>query len=101
MRDGWRQRGWRVEMAAPEETDWDGGRLWVKGQEVSFVVNRSTDFFWHSEAFSALQKAYQAGKMWAYRGEIFLLSGRASCHPERLDLTPPGGWLPTYMNFDG
>jgi hypothetical protein len=225
MGDGWRQRGWRVETAAPEETDWDGGQLWVKGQEVSFVVNRSTDFFWHSEAFSALQKAYQAGnvyiapnpftystrsdkrlleffslpdwdeelgiepqerillnahvpetyllrednleaiaarkeefffkplygfasrgvlpssqvglsrlrrllkqgksyvaqkqaeksllflpdgqthlwtdlRVWAYRGEIFLLSGRASCHPERLDLTPPGGWLPTYIKVE-
>jgi hypothetical protein len=221
MRDGWRQRGWQVEMASPEETDWDGRRLFVKGQEVSFVVNRSTDFFWHSEAFSALRKAYQAGtvyvapnpftyatrsdkrlleflslpdwdgelgiepqerillnarvpetyllrednieaiaarkeefvfkplygfasrgvllssqvglsrlrrllkqgkpyvaqkkvdksllslpdssthlwtdlRVWAYRGDIFLLSGRASREQKRLDLTPPGGWIPTY-----
>ena len=35
-------------------------------------------------------------RVWAYRGERFLLSGRASLEPDRLDLSPPGGWLPTY-----
>ena len=35
-------------------------------------------------------------RVWAYRGELFLLSGRASRHPDKLDLNPPGGWLPTY-----
>lgn len=35
-------------------------------------------------------------RVWAYRGERFLVSGRASRRPERLDLTPPGGWVPTY-----
>ncbi|MGO4869320.1 MAG: hypothetical protein ACLPGW_01710 [Roseiarcus sp.] len=35
-------------------------------------------------------------RVWAYRGEIVLVSGRASRRPERLDLAPPGGWLPTY-----
>jgi len=35
-------------------------------------------------------------RVWAYRGEIFHLSGRASRRPDRLDLTPAGGWLPTY-----
>lgn len=35
-------------------------------------------------------------RVWAYRGERWLLSGRASTRPDRLDLTPPGGWLPTY-----
>ncbi len=29
-------------------------------------------------------------RVWAYRGEIFHLSGRASRRPDRLDLTPPG-----------
>lgn len=37
-------------------------------------------------------------RIWAYRGERFLLSGRASRRAERLDLTPPGGWLPTYAS---
>jgi hypothetical protein len=36
-------------------------------------------------------------RVWAYRGEIVLLSGRASRRPDRLDLEPPGGWLPTYV----
>jgi len=35
-------------------------------------------------------------RVWAYRGERFLMSGRASREPDRLDLSPPGGWLPTY-----
>jgi hypothetical protein len=35
-------------------------------------------------------------RVWAYRGEIVLLSGRASREPDRLDLAPPGGWVPTY-----
>ena len=35
-------------------------------------------------------------RVWAYCGERFLLSGRASRHPDVLDLTSPGGWLPTY-----
>lgn len=38
-------------------------------------------------------------RAWAYRGEIFHLSGRASRRADRLDLTPPGGWLPTYAAF--
>jgi len=37
-------------------------------------------------------------RVWAYRGEIYHLSGRASRRPDRLDLTPAGGWLPTYAS---
>jgi len=37
-------------------------------------------------------------RVWAYRGEIFLLSGRACRRPDRLELTAPGGWLPTYSS---
>jgi len=36
-------------------------------------------------------------RVWAYRGERFLVSGRASTKPDRIDLTPPGGWLPTLV----
>ncbi len=36
-------------------------------------------------------------RVWAYRGEILLVSGRASRRPDRLDLSPPGGWIPTYV----
>ncbi|MBI1866711.1 MAG: hypothetical protein HYS06_00130 [Methylocystis sp.] len=38
-------------------------------------------------------------RAWAYRGEILLLSGRASRRPDRLELTQPGGWLPTYASL--
>ncbi len=35
-------------------------------------------------------------RVWAWRGERLLLSGRASRHPERIDLAAPGGWIATY-----
>ena len=35
-------------------------------------------------------------RVWAYQGEILMVSGRASRRPDRLDLSPPGGWIPTY-----
>ncbi|HKH80828.1 MAG TPA: hypothetical protein VKA03_04310 [Methylovirgula sp.] len=38
-------------------------------------------------------------RVWAYRGEIFLVSGRASKRPDRLALAPPGGWLPTFASL--
>jgi hypothetical protein len=216
-----REGGWQAEAGCPPELRWDGRRLLFKGQAVTFVVNRSTDFFWQSDDFSALRTAYQTGgvyvapnpftyatrsnkrllewlslpdwdkeleigpgerqtlsqhvpethlvrsenlehlakkkhefvfkplhgyagrglldsasvgrarlrrlvthgegyvaqktvpkrclegggeplwtdlRVWAYRGEIFHLSGRASRRPDRLDLTPPGGWIPTYAS---
>ena len=216
------RRGWRAELGCPAELRWDGQQLLLKGLAVSFIVNRSTDFFWQSEDFCALRKAYHAGRVyvapnpftyatrsdkgllewlslpdwdkelgieprerqilsdhvpethrirtenvealaqrkqefvfkplhgfagrgllggaamgqarmrrlakhsegyvaqkwapkrsmetdgvplwtdlrvWAYRGEIFHLSGRASRRPDRLDLTPAGGWLPTYASL--
>jgi hypothetical protein len=214
-----RRRGWQSELARPAELHWDGRDLLFEGRAVSFIINRSTDFFWQSIDFAALRNAYQAGRVyvapnpftyvtrsdkrllewlslpdwdtdleiepaerkilsdhvpathlirmenleelaqrknefvfkplhgfagrglldsaavgrarlrrliahgegyvaqrrvpktrlkldgvplwtdlrvWAYRGEIFQLSGRASRRPDRLDLAPPGGWLPTY-----
>ena len=38
-------------------------------------------------------------RVWAYRGEIFNIAGRASRRLDRLDLTPPAGWLPTYVSL--
>jgi hypothetical protein len=216
------RHGWPAGLCSPAELRWDGQQLLLNGQAVSFIVNRSTDFFWQSEDFSALRTAYQAGnvyvapnpftyatrsdkrllewlsrpdwddelgiesgerqilsghvpethlirtenvetlarrkqefafkplhgfagrglldsptvgrarlrrlmahsdgyvaqkwvpkpsieteeatlwtdlRVWAHRGEIFHLSGRASRRPDRLDLTPPGGWLPTYASL--
>ena len=40
-------------------------------------------------------------RVWAYRGERFLISGRASRQPDLIDLQPPGGWLPTYAMTRG
>jgi hypothetical protein len=214
-----RQRGWRAELGCPAQLRWDGQRALFQQAPVGFIVNRSTDFFWQGECFSALRDAYRAGsvyatpnpftyatrsdkrllewlslpdwdadlgiesaerrilsahvpdthlirnenldalaqrkkdfafkplhgfagrgllasaavgrarlrrlvnhgekyvaqrwvakpslqingapiwtdlRVWAYRGEIFHLSGRASRRADRLDLAPPGGWLPTY-----
>jgi hypothetical protein len=207
-------------VASPEALRWNGGRLWCRDAEISFVINRSTDFFWDGPAFAALRAAYRDGRVcvapnpftyatrsdkrllellscperdaelgiraeerellarhvpqtrlvrrenvdllaaerenlvfkpargfashgllpssqvgrsrlrrllrrgepyvaqrrvpkgeveidgqrlwadlrvWSHRGRRFLLSGRASRHPEILDLAPPGGWLPTYV----
>jgi hypothetical protein len=35
-------------------------------------------------------------RVWAYRGERYLMSGRASKQRDLVDLAPPGGWLPTF-----
>ena len=217
-----RRRRLRSEVAAPAELCWDGTNLLLREQAVSFIVNRSTDFFWQAADFAALRRAYEAGRIyvapnpftyatrsdkrllewlalphwddelgiepaerevlrdhvpethlvrtenveelarrkqefifkplhgfagrglldsaaigrarlrrlatrgeryiaqrwapkssfqiggatvwtdlrvWAYRGEIFQLSGRASRRPDRLDLAPPGGWVPTFASL--
>jgi hypothetical protein len=36
-------------------------------------------------------------RVWAYHGQCLLVSGRASRQRDLLDLTPPGGWLPTLI----
>jgi hypothetical protein len=65
LRDLLRRKGWQAEITCPEETHWDGRRLLCRGQEVSFIVNRSTDFFWQAEVFASLRAAYAAGKVYA------------------------------------
>jgi hypothetical protein len=220
LRDLLRRRGWQAELSCPAEVRWDGRQLLLREQAVTFVINRSTDFFWQADDFSALRTAYHEGRVyvapnpftyatrsdkrllewlslpnwdeelgiepderrmlsehvpethvirtenvealaqrkqelvfkplhgfagrgllhssavgrrrlrgfatqsegyvaqkwvpkpsmeidgailwtdlrvWAYRGKVFHLSGRASRRPDRLDLTPAGGWLPTYV----
>jgi hypothetical protein len=58
-----RARGWRAELGVPAATRWDGRRLLIEGQPVTFIINRSTDFFWQSDDFSALRMAYKAGQV--------------------------------------
>jgi len=219
LRDLLRTRGWRAEIGSADQLCWDGRRLLRQDVEVSFVINRSTNFFWEGTSFAPLAAAYRAARIyvapnpftyatrsdkrllellshrewdqqlgiaaaerallerhvpqtwlvrednldrmveekdslvfkpahgfashgllsasqvgrsrlrrllkrglpyvaqrrvakrsmcadgqdlwtdlrvWSYRGRRFLLSGRASRHPEFVDLRPPGGWLPTY-----
>jgi len=217
-----RDSGWSAEIGTPGEISWDGQQLHWHGQDVCFVVNRSTDFLWRGENFAALRAAYRENRVyvapnpftystrsdkrlleflslpewgeelglheseravlnarvpethllrnenmeeivqrkdefffkprrgyagrgilkssevgrsrlrqlinkqqayvaqrkvpksslatqvidtprlwtdlrvWAYRGKRYLISGRASRDPDILDLSPPGGWLPTY-----
>jgi len=217
-----REHGWSAEIGSPEETSWDGRQLRFRGQDICFIVNRSTDFLWEGDVFAGLEAAYldrrvyvapnpltystrsdkrlleflslsewdeqlgireqeravlsahvpetrllrqenveelvrrkeefvfkpthgyagrgvlrgsevgrarlrqllkrQLGyvaqkkvpksslavpgseapplwtdlRVWAYRGERYLISGRASRNRDILDLTPPGGWVPTY-----
>jgi hypothetical protein len=220
LRDLLRARDRRAEIGPPEALRWDGRRLLCRDAKVSFVINRSTDFFWQGAAFSPLRAAYEDGRVsvapnpftyatrsdkrlleflshaewdaelgieaeergllsahvpetsllreenverlaaaraelvfkpahgfashgllpaahvgrsrlrrllrggvpyvaqrrvpkrrvivrgqnlwtdlrvWSYRGQRYLLSGRASQHPDRLDLRPPAGWVPTYV----
>src|SRR6516165_6860413 len=60
-----RQRGWRAELGCPAELRWDGQRALFRQAPVGFIVNRSTDFFWQGECFSALRDAYRAGSVYA------------------------------------
>jgi len=59
-----RQRSWQTELGCPAELSWEGEQLLLEGRAVSFIINRSTDFFWQSEDFSALTTAYHAGRVY-------------------------------------
>jgi len=63
VRDLCRSAGWRAETGSPAETAWDGKQLLCRGERVAFVINRSTDFFWEADAFSALRCAYAEGSV--------------------------------------
>jgi hypothetical protein len=64
LRDLLRGRGWKAEIASPAETRWEDGRLLAAGEEVSFIVNRSTDFLWESEVFAPVRDAYREGRVY-------------------------------------
>lgn len=59
-----RRHGWLTEISSPAELDWNGRQLLWHAQEVAFVINRSTDFFWHDEVFSPVRAAYHAGRVY-------------------------------------
>lgn len=58
LRDLCRHAGWPAELASPEELSWDGAHLLCRGERVSFVVNRSTDFLLEGAPLAALRAAY-------------------------------------------
>lgn len=64
LRDLLRLRGCDAELAAPGALSWNGRDLLFQDRSVSFVVNRSTDFLWEGEAFSALRAAYRQGRVY-------------------------------------
>jgi hypothetical protein len=59
------RRGFESAIASPQELRGDGSRLLAAGRTVSFVVNRSTDFFWEAEGFAPLRAAWQQGVVYA------------------------------------
>ncbi|HUH95180.1 MAG TPA: hypothetical protein VL742_18815 [Casimicrobiaceae bacterium] len=50
-------------LARRPKTTSEGGQLLCRGERVTFVINRSTNFFWEEEAFSALRSAYAEGSV--------------------------------------
>lgn len=59
-----RARGWQAEVAAPEQLAANGHALQLGGRDVSFVVNRSTDFLWQGDAFEPLRACFAAGTVY-------------------------------------
>ena len=69
-------------------------RLLKRGEE--YVAQRKVSKFPLDSGEPQRLTLWADLRVWAYRGERWLLSGRASRTPDALDLSPPGGWLPTY-----
>jgi hypothetical protein len=61
------ERGWPAAIGSASQTRLDGGRLTLSGRSVAFIVNRSTDFFWRSDAFAAVREAYESGGLYVAR----------------------------------
>lgn len=59
-----RDRGWQTAIGAPEELVANGEALQLGGRDVSFVVNRSTDFLWQGDAFAPLRSCFAAGTVY-------------------------------------
>jgi hypothetical protein len=58
-------RGLRTALGTPARLAARSGRLHFSGEEVAFVINRSTDFFWEADEFAALRDGWRAGKVYA------------------------------------
>jgi len=64
LRDLLRRAGRRAEVGSPSDLRWNGSDLLLDDAAVCFVVNRSTDFFWRADEFSALREAYRGGRVY-------------------------------------
>jgi hypothetical protein len=74
-------------------------RLLRKGE--GYVAQRRVDKARLHAPGEASTDLWTDVRVWAYRGRRFQIAGRASTRPDRLDLSPPGGWLPTYARRAG
>lgn len=61
LRSLFREEGWVSEVGSTADLCWDGERLQYDGKSVSFVVNRSTDFFLEKENSRPLLEAFLCG----------------------------------------
>ena len=61
LRELFREEGWPADVASTADLRWDGERLWRGGEPVSFIVNRSTDFFLEKEVTRPLRDAFLHG----------------------------------------
>ena len=58
-------RGLRCAVGTPAELSGNAAELRFGKQAVSFVINRSTDFYWRADAFAPLRAAWRAGNVYA------------------------------------
>lgn len=61
LRELFREEGWPAEVGSTADLHWDGEQLRHDGEPVSFIVNRSTDFFLEKETTRALREAFLHG----------------------------------------
>lgn len=56
--------GWQTTIGAPEELSVGDSMLRHRGRDVSFVINRSTEFLWQGDAFQPLRESFAAGRVY-------------------------------------
>lgn len=64
LRELFRAEGWTAAVGSTADLRWDGERLWHRGEPVSFIVNRSTDFYLEKEATRPLRQAFLSGSVY-------------------------------------
>ena len=64
LRELFREEGWPSEVGSTADLRWDGEQLRHGGEPVSFIVNRSTDFFLEKETTRPLREAFMDGDVY-------------------------------------